>query len=115
MTIIEEIVAERKRQIEVEGWSSEHDDQHTDGSLADAAACYTAHNMRFRTEVETFDSSGGRGDCPVWSTRKVKVPALWPFSWALHWWKPRERRRDLIRAGALIIAEIDRLDRKVKR
>jgi hypothetical protein len=27
------------------------------------------------------------------------------------WWKPKDRRRDLVRAAALIIAEIERLDR----
>lgn len=33
----------------------------------------------------------------------------WP--WSLDWWKPTDRRRDLVKAGALIIAEIERLDR----
>jgi hypothetical protein len=27
------------------------------------------------------------------------------------WWKPTNRRRDLVKAGALILAEIERLDR----
>jgi len=34
---------------------------------------------------------------------------LWP--WGKEWWKPSDRRRDLVKAGALIAAEIDRLDR----
>jgi hypothetical protein len=33
----------------------------------------------------------------------------WP--WEDKWWKPKDRRRDLVRAGALIVAEIERLDR----
>jgi hypothetical protein len=39
-TGIELIAEERKRQIEVEGWTAEHDDEHTDGELALAAVCY---------------------------------------------------------------------------
>ena len=34
---------------------------------------------------------------------------LWP--WAASWWKPKNRRRDLVRAAALIVAEIERIDR----
>lgn len=33
----------------------------------------------------------------------------WP--WSDSWWKPKDRRTDLVRAGALIVAEIERLDR----
>ncbi len=39
------------------------------------------------------------------------VPEGWPESWASCWFKPKDRRRDLIKAGALILAEIERLDR----
>lgn len=39
------------------------------------------------------------------------VAKHWPLSWAKSWLKPKDRRRDLIRAAALIIAEIERLDR----
>lgn len=86
MSVIEEIAAERGRQIEVEGWTPEHDDEHACGEMAYAAACYC---------IATVDRSG--------------PPACWP--WAASWWKPKSRRRDLIRAAALIVAEIERLDR----
>lgn len=33
----------------------------------------------------------------------------WP--WSREWWKPKNPRRDLVKAGALIVAEIERLDR----
>lgn len=33
----------------------------------------------------------------------------WP--WSLNWWKPKTYRENLVRSGALIIAEIERLDR----
>lgn len=85
MTVIEEIAAERKRQIEVEGWTLEHDDMHEDGELAKAAACYAAPEYQYQ--------SNGRVD--------YSLPIGWPFSWPREWWKPKDRRRDLIRAAAL--------------
>lgn len=36
--------------------------------------------------------------------------ALWP--WSSEWWKPRDKRSNYLRAAALLIAEIERLDRK---
>lgn len=108
-----DVLAERRRQVEGEGWSYEHDDEHDDGSLALAAACYAeGPSGRSRVQTITDDVSGGRGDTPVWAKRKVLVPLAWPRSWCPSWWKPSaDRRRDLVRAGALIIAEIERLDR----
>lgn len=108
------VLTERRRQVDVEGWSTEHDDEHGDGSLALAAACY-AEGPSGRSRVATFtdDVSGGRGDTPVWGKRKVLVPAIWPRSWCASWWKPSEdRRRDLVKAAALLLAEIERLDRE---
>jgi len=92
---VAEIAAERRRQIGVEGWSAEHDDAHTDESLAVAAACYAMPDRKMNRHV------------------RPKVPVDWP--WASGWWKPKDRRRDLIRAGALIVAEIERLDRAAAR
>ncbi len=86
----QDVLSERERQKSAEGWTPEHDDAHSDGDLAKAAACYAA--PRFHTNTE------------------LKVgPIGWPWSW--EWWKPKDRRRDLVRAGALILAEIERLDR----
>ena len=89
--VIDEIRAERERQISCEGWTHEHDDRHTDGSLALAGASYArhAHAHPHLSEIAT--------------------PADWP--WESGWWKPKDRRRDLVRAAALIVAEIERLDR----
>jgi hypothetical protein len=90
MTGIERIAAERKRQIEEEGWTAEQDDQRKDGELAKAAACYAYP----------------RGD--GFFSRKA---ALWP--WDDGWYKPTpdNRIRELEKAGALCAAEIDRLQR----
>ena len=112
------IAEERQRQIEKEGWDSSHDEQHTDESLALAAICYAtpANKLRMVTRSGQDDVSGGRGDCPVWGSVHYLVPKGWPDSWHPVWWSPGHnlepnRIRDLVKAGALIAAEIDRLVR----
>lgn len=103
-SVLDDIAAERARQIEKEGWTPEHDDQHEDQSMAQAAACYAY--PRFWHEL-LHRHMGGR-----WADI---VPWLWPTGWAKTWWKPKDRRSDLIRAAALIVAEIERLDRAAAR
>lgn len=87
--IVAELLSERQRQVDEEGWTPEHDDQHTAGELARAAACY-AMPPRHRLS-----------------------PWAWPF--AAEWWKPGNDRRMLLKACALIIAEIERIDRAALR
>lgn len=95
--VIAEIAAERRRQIEVEGWTAEHDDQHDRYQMALAAACYAARGGETSSPCNRNDWIIGF------------IGNVWP--WAREWWKPKDRRRDLIRAAALIVAEIERLDR----
>ena len=88
---VELIAAERLRQVHEEGYSARHDDEHeNDEQLAQAAACYALPG-RLR-DYDHF--KGVRG---------------WP--WDKKYWKPRADNRvaELIKAGALIAAEIDRL------
>ena len=85
-----DVAAERRRQIESEGWTPEHDDKREGGDMARAAACYALH------------AAGYRGD-------DTAMLRFWP--WLDAWWKPGDQRRDLVKAGALILAEIERLDR----
>lgn len=87
-----DVLAERCRQIEVEGWTPEHDDCHRDGSLAKAAYCYAW------------------AACGLGMESPPPAPPGWP--WAGTWWKPRDTRSNLVRAAALLLAEIDRLDRQ---
>lgn len=108
MTVIEEVAAERERQKSVEGWSTAHDDEHADGGLASAAACYALPEPDTSDRVEM--DLPPRGECRVLVTYP-DVPMLWPRSWHSRWWKPKDRRRNLIRAAALLVAEIERLDR----
>lgn len=98
-TVIDEIAAERRRQVEAECWSHEHDDQHSQGELAAAAACYASPVRAFKTR-----ECVGRDYEPF-----IAYVDLWP--WDGNWWKPGARRRDLVKAAALIVAEIERLDR----
>lgn len=109
MTALEDVAAERKRQMEKEGYSTVHDDEHIDGSLAQAAACYALPKRAVQDKTEY--EFAPRGECKHPVIYK-KVPVAWPESWHARHWKPKDRRRDLVRAAALIIAEIERLDRQ---
>lgn len=88
-----DVQAERRRQIEAEGWTPENDDAHSHGQMARAAACYALAGS----------------SAPNDGTAALLVSLAWP--WDEQWWKPSTARRDLIKAGALILAEIERLDR----
>jgi hypothetical protein len=83
---LDDITLERQRQVNQEGWTPEHDDEHDAGELAAAASCYADPTI-----ATTF------------------LPTRWP--WDREWWKPTDQRRNLVKAGALIVAEIERLDR----
>ena len=102
------IAAERQRQIEFEGWTPEHDDDYKSGQLSMAAACYAFHTSAgISTESGAVEWS--RED--IYGIREVQriVRTAWP--WHRQWWKPDTRIRNLVKAGALIAAEIDRLKR----
>ena len=88
MNGVERIAAERKRQIEIECYDPEHDNQHDDESLA-LAACYYALPKFYHNNLIN----------------------LWPNSWDICYANKgnKDRIRDLEKAGALIAAEIDRL------
>ena len=90
-----DVLSERSRQVLEEGWDAAHDDEHTDGGMAIAAACYAL----IGTSADRYLSRG------VAST-------LWGYTgWATSWFKPKTIRRNLVRAAALLIAEIERIDR----
>jgi len=90
------ITAERQRQIDVEGWTPEHDDEHSSSELNRAA--------RFYAKKAQYPES----------YTDVKAPMGWP--WDTEWWKPSpDPIRNLVKAGALIAAEIDRLQRLAAR
>lgn len=87
------IVDERRRQVEEEGFDAEHDAAHRPGELLNAGISYA-----IRAELD-----GGRSTTPV-----MPPPARWP--WRPEEWKPSDDPlQNLVRAAALIAAEIDRL------
>ncbi|MFG9975659.1 hypothetical protein ACG3QR_28225 [Pseudomonas aeruginosa] len=88
-----DVQAERRRQITAEGWTPEHDDAHSHGEMARAAACYALAGS----------------SAPNDGTAALLVSLAWP--WDEQWWKPTSARRDLVKACALALAEIERLDR----
>jgi hypothetical protein len=102
-----DVLAERARQINDEGWTPEHDAEHSKGEMALAAACYAAHTATWEYIGHGLDSSHGM--FRVVQTAQEFVSRMWP--WARSWWKPKDRRRNLVRAAALLLAEIERLDR----
>lgn len=86
-----DVLDERHRQIDAEGWTPAHDDEHDECEMALAAIVYTESAVGYHPSC----------------------PDTWP--WSPKWFKPTTPRRDLVKAAALVIAEIERLDRAATR
>lgn len=98
-----ECLAERRRQISEEGYNLKHDEAHPPAEpLALAAAAYAFSGSRSRGIIR-----GQPMDYPV---KQWILQHLWPW-WSEHF-KPKDRRRDLVRSAALAMAAIERLDRE---
>ena len=98
MTGAERIKKERQRQIKSEGYSAQSDDQYVGPDLINAAIAYATW-AAFQIE----DNTDGQDEPPF----------EWP--WGQIAWNPSsDPMRNLEKAGALIAAEIDRLERQVK-
>lgn len=103
-----DVYHERMRQLSTEGFSRERDDGYVNGQLGFAAASYAyaaSLPKRFRGRVTGIYSIDND---PI-------LRDMWPATWSKKWWKPNDRRHDLVKAGALILAEIERLDRAAER
>jgi len=96
LTGVELIAKERKRQIDVEGFSAEHDDELINDELSNAAACYALSPEYLAMNVDDGGSL---------------LHTVFPFN--MEWYKQTmgDRKRDLVKAGALVAAELDRLNR----
>lgn len=78
---LNKIIYERRRQVEVHGYTSNHDDEHEPSALQDAAMAFLSNS-----------------------------PALWP--WGVENYKAPEGDEDrLVKAGAMIVAQLERLIR----
>lgn len=105
MNGVELIAEERKRQIEKEGWTAEHDDEHKYGTLAIAGACY-AFDVAAHLETRSYLGS------PMNQGLYQVAEDFWPFvGESMKVTTPDDPIRQLVKAGALIAAEIDRLQR----
>lgn len=94
------IGAERARHTLTKPFTSAHDDKHESGELCDAAICYARAAAK-----------QARGESLEYLRHMATSGEIrWP--WEDMWWKPSEDQiRNLVKAGALIAAEIDRLQR----
>ena len=75
----------RQRQQTDEGYSTQQDDTYICGELAAAAICY----------IEPMEAAN-----------------YWPADWHDDSFKPSDYRRNLVKAIALLIAEVERFDRQ---
>lgn len=80
-----DVLAERHRQIAVKGWTPEHDDTYIDFELAAAAISY----------IEPMEAEN-----------------YWPADWHDGSFRPSDYRRNLVKATALLLAELERVDRQ---
>lgn len=81
---LRDVIAERQRQVSVKGWMPDHDDTYTCGELSGAAISYI---------------------------EPMEAVFYWPAEWHDDSFKPSDERRNLVKATALLLAEIERLDR----
>lgn len=95
-----DVAAERMRQITDEGYTQSHDALYTRQPLISAALCYAEHSLL----------NGNR----LTEAYRLTEPNPYNWPWNACHWKPTTPRRDLVKAAALIIAEIDRMDAEQK-
>ncbi len=91
-----DVLRERAEQVTREGFDTAHDDKYRPGVLANAAAAYA---------LGAADKIGSNGIAGFF----VQPSRVWPFSPA--WWKPKDPRTAMVKAAALLIAEIEKMDR----
>jgi hypothetical protein len=81
-----DVLTERTRQVMAEGYTPEHDDHHRNGELAQAAVCHALQAVG------------------------MVARRYWPWE-RDGWVKPAPPRQDLVKAAALLLAELERRDR----
>ena len=104
MISLELITKERRRQIKEKEYDDKRDDSQDKGELIQAAQCYL-NQVSLKSQVMDLDDSY---DEKIKTYRDVKRPKDWPPEWLPESWNPDSPIRDLVKAAALIAAEIDR-------
>lgn len=93
--VAQDVISERRRQIEKEGYTHAHDDAHDEGEIALAAALYAIPYDNPRIEQDDFIA--------------LDMALQLGHGWTL---KPEpNKRKRLVKAAALLFAEIERIDR----
>lgn len=101
-TGIKLIAEERKRQIEVEGYTKQHDSNHKASEFVYAAIAYTE-----AAKVGVICQEIGNTNENDIMRKKFGMGLYFP--WGQTNFKPTTNIRDLVKAGALIAAAIDRM------
>lgn len=78
-----DVLEERRRQQDAEGWTVGHDDAHTKGEISRAAGSYASI-----AGAALFFNGGDTSVCDT-------PPYGWP--WATEWWNPLEQRPSVVR------------------
>ena len=106
-TGIELIAEERQRQIEVEGYDAQHDSYHSPCKLIQAADTYLeSADLTLRSKEFSPSNAWHQTNLPFY---RNEIKRTWP--WEQESFKPTTDIRDLVKAGALIAAAIDRLQK----
>ena len=101
-----DVLMERRHQEREEGFTLDHDDAHINQELARAALAYLRQYAAYQHRYDPNNKKDYQFQDPI----DIDDDGVaWP--WELHWWKPKDPRHDLVRAAALILAEIERIDR----
>lgn len=123
---LELIRAERIRQLDVKKWEAERDDGYVQHELASAACAYAAPEPLFNV-TQYPDGTTVTSDCwppswdRIWDKRLRGQSEMHPnhdfddLPFSADEYPIDQRIRNLVKAGALIAAEIDRLLRKKHR
>lgn len=97
-----DVLRERERHVTGEGFTAAHDDERDPGVLASGAASYA-----FYACDQLHPASQGDGQMQDFP------PSSWPYH--AKWWKPVNPRVAMVKAAAMLIAEIEKLDRAAAR
>ena len=106
---LELVKTERLKQINKHGYTHDHDDDYTDGSIADAAACYAANSNKLWEERKIYHKQFNyhKGGFEIKGTA---IP-LWKWNEVYFKKEEKSRKEQIITACALLMAEFERLER----
>lgn len=96
---IRDIHTERRRQRRTHNYDHAHDDGHTGGELVGAAIAWAAQPHWLFVLEQAFPH------------HRPTLKRVWPDTWALPQFVAHTPREHLVKAAALLLAEIERLDR----